>query len=57
MILGLGEYVRVGYPEVWEGMEWSEVFPTVEINVVTNVEIQEAAMTLKPVTIPSQRTK
>lgn len=55
--LGLGEYVRVGYPEVWEGMEWSEVFPTVEINVVTNVEIQEAAMTLKPITTPSQRTK
>lgn len=55
--LGIGEQVRVGYPQEWQDMKWSQVFPTVEINVEVNVDIQEAAMTLRPLTIPSQRSR
>lgn len=56
-ILGLGEHVRVQYPGMWREIQWSELFHTVEIRVNTEAVIQEAAMTLKPVTPPSQRSK
>lgn len=53
--LGIGEHVKVEYPEVWEKTEWSEVLPTVEINVKVYADIQEEAMTLKPLTTPFKR--
>jgi len=55
--LGLGEHVRVQYPDMWRELQWSEVLQTMEISVYTEAVIQQAAMTLKPVTPPSQRSK
>ncbi|MFZ5942768.1 MAG: Ger(x)C family spore germination protein [Bacillota bacterium] len=48
-ILGLGERVRTSLPHVWEQMEWSEIFPRIDVIVEVHTTVQEAAMTLKPV--------
>ncbi|MGI6226474.1 MAG: Ger(x)C family spore germination protein, partial [Peptococcales bacterium] len=55
--LGIGEVIRVQYPDVWRKIQWSEVFPQVDINVQTEAVIQKAAMTLRPITPPWQRSK
>lgn len=55
--LGIGEVVRVQYPETWREIKWSEVFPKVDIDVNTDAVIQKAAMTLSPITPPAKRSK
>ncbi|NLT94510.1 MAG: hypothetical protein GXW85_03075 [Clostridia bacterium] len=55
--LGMGEVVRALYPKVWEGLNWSEEVPFVDINIDVQVDVEEAAMTLGPVMLPSQRLK
>lgn len=56
-IFGIGEKVRTQYPELWEQMEWSQVFPGMDIKVEVETVTQEAAMTLRPIMPPTQRRK
>jgi len=56
-IFGIGERLRTQYPAVWKNIEWSEIFPGVDIEIEVKVNIEEANMTLKPVTPPKQRRK
>ncbi|MFZ7102269.1 MAG: Ger(x)C family spore germination protein [Peptococcaceae bacterium] len=56
-IFGIGEQVKARHPQIWKQVKWSEIFPNLEIKVNVEAETQEAAMTINPISPPSQRSK
>lgn len=56
-IFGFGEVIHRSYPKEWKELEpqWQEIFPTLEVTVQVETEINEVGMTNQPFFQPEGR--
>lgn len=52
-IFGFGKAVRKDMPALWRkiGPEWNEIFKNLEVNVITNIKIQNSGLMSKPIKV------